>query len=231
VVAGLPVVISLAFTGVVLDVDAVAVRVFTALEPVDTLATIGTPYVVDIAVATANVAIGTIAMSVIAAVERAAIKVAVPYEVPVTVAALRISVRSVTVGIEPAAELAKKYCLVPVVEIPAGAEGSVDVLTGAMRVESAVHETIAPQLTNVPTVAFVAVAFVHVQINVGAIAVRVLTAVEVAILILPNVLRVALASTRIYVLVTSAPLDIRTVEVAQLHTRVPYEPIFAQARL
>ncbi|CAM6005757.1 unnamed protein product [Sphagnum balticum] len=221
VVVGLPVVISLALTGVVLDVDAVAVRVFIALKPIDTLVIIGAPYVVDVAIATANVAIGTIAVSVIAAVERAPIKVAVPYEFPVTVAAFCISVRSVTVGIERAGELAHKYCLVPAIGGTADAKGSVDVLTGAMGVKSAVHEAIAPQLSNIPAVALVAVACVHVQINVGAVAVRVLTAVEVAVLILPNVLRIALASTSIYVLLRSAPPDIGTVEVAQLLVRVP----------
>lgn len=67
----LPNVVGPAFTGIVFDVDAIAVGIVFAFEPIDTLSTIGTPDVVNVAVAATTVAIGTVAVRVVAADDRA----------------------------------------------------------------------------------------------------------------------------------------------------------------
>jgi len=213
VVARLPVKVGLALTSVVLNVATVAVWVVLALEPVDTLAAVWTPKVIDVAVAAADVTVGAVAVRLVAAVQRAEAKVTVPHEMAMAVTGLYISVRSIAVGVQRTVENAQQYFIVPGVGGLAEARGSINVLTGAMWVVSAVNVFLALQLSSVPAVVFVAEARVYIQIDIRAIAVGVLTAIEVAVMILPYVLGYALAGAGVSILV-GAPANIRTVEVA-----------------
>lgn len=97
-----------------------------------------------------------------------------------------------------------------------------------MRILGAIDITLAFHLGGVPAVALLAVASIHVQVDVGAVAVRICSTVKVAILVLPNVLCDALAGACIDIFVR-ASFDYGTVEVAKHVVSVPSKSIVTEA--
>lgn len=223
-----PVIIGAALAGVVLDVDPVAVGVVLALEPVDALRAIDAPDVVSVAVTHTDVSIRPVAVGVPLAIDRTAHQVVVPDEAAPAVAAVEVGVGAIAVGVDCAVKSAVQASLVPFEVLLADARRGVDAIAGAVRVERTIHEPFACHCGFIPLVALVTVAHVDVGLEVGAIAIGVLRAVEVAVLLCPDVLRHAHARARVGVLL-GAPLDLGAIEVAQHLVLVPGEFGFAEA--